>query len=556
MAAYQEIEPLWPNMKYFPHQVHGIRWMLEREVVGTPLPDEGVIRGGFQCDDMGLGKTIQTTAVICHNPLPRTLLVVPVAMVETWVEVCCRAGILVFEVSGKVGNSGWSSRNFRDASRNVAVYVTNFEKIPNRPSLFGRKWDRIVVDEAHKLRNPYAILTYAMRQLQANIRWVLTGTPLVNSMRDVASLAIFLGIPYQTGYHWSKEMKTMIPHMMIHRTLDELRYRAADGRLGDLSGVPPLPDIEECVLPFATEAEEKFYHGVQGAIEDELSGYYRQELTNAHKFLLLLRLRQISVHPQTYILAKRREQMENGAPSAVRDAKAAMEHAPLDWTAPSTKMLKVAEIMHADREAEEPGGAAAVEASREDAAPHKYLIFCQFHDEMTLFQDFLVTEGLVRPEAVLLYHGGLSATQRKSVLAASKSLQETTVLLVQLQAGGVGLNLQEYDRMIFMSPWWTAALMDQAMARSVRMGQKETVRVYHLRLAAEKENSVDIDRLVHGTAETKRGMLDDMFQWCAEEAPEGCAMESSTALWESSTALWEPPSFAGSADLSEDPDEE
>jgi SNF2 family DNA or RNA helicase len=492
------IEPLWPNMTYFPHQLHGIQWMLEKELVGTRVGgsgsggSSGVVRGGFQCDDMGLGKTIQTTAVICTNRLARTLLVVPMAMIETWTDVCRRAGILVFEIAGGLGE--WTCRNHRTANRfggeRPAVYITNFEKVAARPSLFIRRWDRVVVDEAHKLANPYSNVSYGMRQIQGEVRWVLTGTPVVNSLRDMASLGAFLGIPTDPGYRWSKTMTRVVPSMMLHRTLDELRRCSEEA--GGGWGVPPVPQIEECVLPFATEKEEEFYHGVQTAVEEKLAaGSYYGKLSAVHKMVLLLRLRQISVHPQTYWKALGESE---------------------DWVEPSTKMRKVADIIRADGDGD--GGRV-----------HKYLIFCQFHHEMELFQEYLVMEGLARPEAVLMYHGGMTAGQRREVLLESKALTETTAMMVQLQAGGVGLNLQEYDRVIFMGPWWTAALMDQALARAVRMGQREVVKVYHLLLAAEKENSVNIDLLVRGKAEGKRMMLLELFQWCGREAPEGCAME-------------------------------
>jgi SNF2 family DNA or RNA helicase len=98
---------------------------------------------------------------------------------------------------------------------------------------------------------------------------------------------------------------------------------------------------------------------------------------------------------------------------------------------------------------------------------HKYIIFCQFIDEMALMRESLLE--MVKDENILMYHGGMNQAERTAVLATSKKTTETTVMLLQLQAGGVGLNLQEYDRIIFVSPWWTAALMDQAIARAVRM---------------------------------------------------------------------------------------
>jgi SNF2 family DNA or RNA helicase len=89
-------------------------------------------------------------------------------------------------------------------------------------------------------------------------------------------------------------------------------------------------------------------------------------------------------------------------------------------------------------------------------------------------------------------------------------------MLIQLQSGGVGLNLQEYDRIIFVSPWWTSALMDQAIARAVRMGQTEVVKVYHLHLAAEHETAVNIDELINAKAEEKRSMLKKLFEMCSK----------------------------------------
>jgi SNF2 family DNA or RNA helicase len=86
--------------------------------------------------------------------------------------------------------------------------------------------------------------------------------------------------------------------------------------------------------------------------------------------------------------------------------------------------------------------------------------------------------------------------------------------LLQLQAGGVGLNLQEYDRIIFVSPWWTAALMDQAIARAVRIGQTQVVHIYHLRLDAEADSTINIDDLVNQKAEQKRKMLEALFSLC------------------------------------------
>ena len=181
---------------------------------------------------------------------------------------------------------------------------------------------------------------------------------------------------------------------------------------------------------------------------------------------------------------------------------------------PSSKLEKIKEIIQTDNMNSDAEGAVADKV-------HKYIVFCQFNDEMSLIREFLMKEGLVADENILLYNGSMNQAEREAVLKRSKATTETTVLLLQLQAGGVGLNLQEYDRIIFVSPWWTSALMDQAIARAVRMGQKEIVHVYHLRLAAESAtagDAINIDELVNAKAEEKRKMLEKLFVLCSDGA--------------------------------------
>ena len=207
-------------------------------------------------------------------------------------------------------------------------------------------------------------------------------------------------------------------------------------------------------------------------------------------FKLLLRLRQLSVHPQVYINAKRRE--------GAYDRE--------DWVGATTKLERLGQII-----GETPLTPAEPACRPPSGGLHKYIVFCQFNEEMSLIREYLLRHQLVEDQNILLYHGGMTQSERAAVLDYSKKSTEKTVLLLQLQAGGVGLNLQEYDRIVFMSPWWTSALMDQAIARAVRMGQREVVHVYHLRLASENTKTINIDTLVNAKADEKRKMLERLW---------------------------------------------
>ncbi len=491
-----KLRPLWKGFHYFDHQREGIEWMLEHEINGVEVPsrkgsDTVCVRGGLQCDEMGLGKTIQTISVMAHHLLETTLLLAPLAMVQTWTEVCEKAGFLVFHPYG----SDWECVNSDESLSQVdpafskirpEIYITNYEKLYHHVLLFRGKWGRVVLDEAHKIRNPFGDIAYAVRKLDTKIRWAITGTPLVNSWKDVAVLLGFIGVPVSPMFRWEPHLLAALPLVVLHRSLESLRPVLKDA--------PPRPVIKEIELPFATDAEEEFYYGIQGSTDSMVKKYSNDQFTSAEAFLMILRLRQISVHPQVYINAKRRE-------SSLYSRR--------NWYTPSTKMLAVADILRRDSH---------FASSHHSTDVHKYILFCQFKDEMDLFHDFFVAEELVKEENILHYDGSMTQAERTAVLEKSKQTTETTVLLLQLQAGGVGLNLQEYDRIIFISPWWTSALRDQAIARAVRMGQKKVVHVYHLRLAAEDDETViSIDSLVHKKAEEKARMLETMFKICHNE---------------------------------------
>ena len=129
-----------------------------------------------------------------------------------------------------------------------------------------------------------------------------------------------------------------------------------------------------------------------------------------------------------------------------------------------------------------------------------------------MLKEFLTTFSFVG--SVLEYHGGMNMKERNASLMESKIISpdaKQDVILIQLQSGGTGLNLQHYDRIIFNSPWWTSALMDQAIGRAVRIGQKEVVKVYWLKLKAE--TTLNIDNFIMEKADMKRDLGSKFLSW-------------------------------------------
>jgi len=452
MSMTKRLKPLWHEFQYKPHQVIGIEWMLSLEQGGT---------GGLMCDEMGLGKTIQLAGLL-KNTAPKgdTLLIAPVAVLEQWKSVLKRGSMNVFVPS----RSGMSWQ--RDSKKSFLapnVHVIGYESALRKTTLVrAYTWHRVIYDEAHRLGSNNTSTELALL-LKAPIKWMLTGTPIVNKPRELTRLLEIAGVkmPHTT------DLDTLAPILkryVIARTMNQLRATLPDA--------PPQPVYKDIELEFNTAEEREFYLGMTGAITRRWKALEADSGGAAalEKLKLFMRLRQLSLHPQIYIAGRKKSL---GA-----------FYARPDWAGSSTKFEKLRDIVC------------------QSAESHKWIIFCHFHHEMDMLQNMFRLETNV--ELVQQYHGGLTAAQKQDVIERShmpvaEGKQE--VLLVQLQSGGTGLNLQHFDQIIFTGPWWTKALMEQAVGRAVRIGQKKVVTVYNLRL--KEEGAINIDVYMFDKANSK-----------------------------------------------------
>jgi SNF2 family DNA or RNA helicase len=448
--------------------------MLNLEENGYEVPGtETIVRGGILGDEMGLGKTIQSIALILNGKGRNTLIVTPLPVRRQWEEAIlkCKVNLFTAEKAGFVRHGP-----VRPLAK--SIYLANYEKVVSNVALFQSvKWDRIILDEAHRIRNSKTVTGTSVLKLKAPYKWALTATPIVNSLDDVVSYLKFIGFK-GLGSGWSSSYKRWISHVYMARTLDE-----GEAPVG--LTMPPNATSETLHLDFTNKDEEEVYKGILDNLEAKwrsaqaLNGRAYQ----LQKFAMLLRLRQVSVNPQIYIRARQKELFGWTGP---------------EFHLPSRKFDEIACLLR---------------QGYEDGEANRWIIFCQFHDEMVLLSEFLKAFPFVG--SVLQYHGGMGGNERQDAIEQSKVLSTgglQDVFLVQLQAGGTGLNLQHYNRIIFTSPWWTSALLEQAKGRAIRIGQKDVVKVYWLKLKAE-EDRFSIDNFMMEKADSKKVMADEFLSW-------------------------------------------
>jgi SNF2 family DNA or RNA helicase len=471
----QSLIPMWDGFQYFKHQKKAIRWMLDIEKHGVSYKDD-IIKGGILADDMGLGKTLEIGGLIMNNPVKQTLIICPLSLIDNWHTNMSKAGFNVF-----ILEDCWRLYDKTEKDTDVpSIYITNYDKLTSKTKshfIQSRKWNRIVMDEAHKIRNPNTNIAWSVYNLRSEYRWAVTGTPIVNSNRDAASLLYWIGlsmpINHNTGnpiIKWKSEYYSLLNTLVLRRTMDEIREVMDDA--------PPKPLIQDIIIPFTTEEEGEFYRGIQGHLM-ELIEKYKDD--NGMEFLeLLLRLRQISVHPQVYINGRRRV--------------LGKFYTRRDWSGSVSKFEEMKAIIEDDNKSLTPRN------------KHKYIFICHFKDEIDLIREYLLKNKLF--SSVFVYSGELSKSKRDAVIYEAKDTPDCAIC-IQLQAGGVGLNLQEFDRVMFLSPWWNSAIMEQAIARAVRVGQKKEVNVYHIRL--EEEITFNIDNFMHDKVEIKQELATEFF---------------------------------------------
>ena len=248
-----------------PYQRDGVQWMLGMEGQ-TSGP-----KGGFLCDEMGLGKTVQLLATMLGNPKPRTLIIVPKSIITQW-----RDEIRKFAPKLSINIYDGPNREVYDTCDiTIAPYtVLTFKGggVDALTPLHHFKWDRVILDEAHKIRNRRSKLL---------------------------SLCMFLGLPKNYVQGKTKEIKDIY---ILRRTKDDLAERLR---------LPPcyFKNVELDMFEEERALYECVFLEAQGIIRDAFKNAVSLNAKNMIILECLLRARQCMIWPQMYLdgMAKQNE---------------------------------------------------------------------------------------------------------------------------------------------------------------------------------------------------------------------------------------------------------
>lgn len=409
-----------------PYQQRGYQWLhtLDR-----------LHMGGILADDMGLGKTVQVIALLkaTHQSDQVSLVVAPTSLTYNWLSEIERFApeLSVMVLAGSSAQRASQIRHVKEA-RDVDVLITSYplirrdiDQMTDIPFRFA------ILDEAQYIKNAGSVGAAAVKQLQAQTRFALTGTPMENSTGELWSIFDFVLPGYLNSY------AMFLRRYQDGENAEELRRKIRPFLMRRLKKdvLTELPDkLEEVLTAQMSPEQSKVYRAamlrLKARVDKVMSetglGRGRTEVLAA-----ITELRQICCHPSLVLP---------------------------DYSGTAGKLELLLEIL--------PGAM---------AAGRRVLLFSQFTSMLKILRKQLESEGYAT-----MYLDGETPPAKRLEMTEQFNGGQGQIFLISLKAGGTGLNLTGADMVIHYDPWWNPAAEDQATDRAHRIGQTRKVEVLRL----------------------------------------------------------------------------
>jgi SNF2 family DNA or RNA helicase len=400
--------------------------------------------GGILADEMGLGKTLQALALIeCirssnAESMP-ALVVCPASLVENWMREAAR-----FTPGLKLAKHHGANRAKEPVVlEQVDLVITSYGTLRQDTEMLSTMdWSVIIGDEAQHIKNRRTQNAKSLTRLHSKGRFLLTGTPVENSLDDLLSLFSFL----MPGYLSNAEGKLSQEDRNWHSKRQASRAAAYILRRTKKEVAPELPDkIEKTFFCELGPKQMRFYNDTlertrRQIFELEMSGANAGRVQFA-AFTELLRLRQACVDPRI---------IDDQFPAA-----------------DSAKLTAFDEVLNE-----------CIDAGS------RILVFSSFVTALKLLSQHLDAKG-----HKFCYLDG-KTRNRLDVCDTFNNDETIPVFLISLKAGGTGLNLTGADTVVHYDPWWNPAAEAQATDRAHRIGQKKVVTSIKLIAANTVEEKV------------------------------------------------------------------
>ncbi len=410
--------------------------------------------GGILADEMGLGKTLQVIAQLLHRKEESggapSLVIAPTSVTHTWENEIARFAPQLSTLRLQSG----AERATRYAElENYDVVITSYALARLDAEQLERfNFRTLILDEAQNAKNPSSQIAKVVRNLRADHRLALTGTPVENSLRDLWSIFAFVepGLlgseasfrrrfenPIAEGDEVAAaQLRSRLEPFVLRRTKEDVARE--------------LPDRTEAVIECdLSPLQRRLYRGIAEAARRDviahIDGESGIEGATVHVLAALTRLRQVCAHPGLILP----EYIDEPEASGKFDA----------------FMETVEEVLS--------GG-------------HKVLVFSAFASMLKIMRAAMQKRDIDYG----YLDGSTKDRDRQAAVEHFMSADGPPVFLCSLKAGGVGLTLTAADYVILYDPWWNPAVERQAIDRTHRIGQTRPVTAYRMVTAGSVEEKI------------------------------------------------------------------
>lgn len=427
--------------------------------------------GGILADDMGLGKTVQILAVILSylnengKDAKPSIVICPSSLSLNWLNE-----VKKFAPSLKciaIGGNAIQRQKQINKIPSCNIVITSYELLKRDIDLYKEKnyeFKYAIADEAQYIKNNNTQNARAIKIINAETRYALTGTPIENSLSELWSIFDYIMPGYLFGHKkFKEEYETPIVKDEDERAMEKLKQLIEPFVLRRVKKevLTELPDKTVTVLYNEMGEEQKELYKSYLAIakkevKQEISenGFEKSQI----KILsLLMRLRQICCHPSLFLS---------------------------NYKGESSKLGQCIEVL---KDAISSG--------------HKILLFSGYTSMFDIVEKELKKSNI----NYFKLTGQTKVSERVNLVDEFNTNPEIKVFLISLKAGGTGLNLTGADMVIHYDPWWNISAENQATDRTYRIGQKNNVHVYKM---ITKDS---IEEKIYELQKRKEKLVDNML---------------------------------------------
>lgn len=409
-----------------PYQLDGLSWMLNLHRIGI---------SGCLADDMGLGKTVQTLSLLlqvlkeCNNR--PTLIVMPKSLIFNWVkEIQKFTPSLDFHVYYGANRDVNLIKGDRLILTTYHTLRNDIEKIKDIELFY------TILDEIQNIKNHTSKLAKACFLLNSKYKLGISGTPVENSLGDLYSISRFLNPTLFGSFRrfkeeWSGPIASddsiIITNILRSKIKPLFLRRLKENVLDDLP-----PKTEQILYVDMNEKQKSYYEHVRKDYHDKIRLKIREDGLDKSQITIIkafMELRQIATIPDI-------------------KTKGVIES--------PKKELLLEQILETI------------------AGGHKVLIFSNFLGAIKGIGSSLKEEGVDHR----IITG--ATNNREQVVEEFMEDKSVKALIMTLKTGGVGLNLTAASYVYIIDPWWNLASENQAIDRTHRIGQKNSVFCYRL----------------------------------------------------------------------------